>query len=135
MSRRFVQQMTDGESVEDVYLVSDKQLRANRNGNLFLQLELRDRTGAISARLWNAGEHLFRSFEAGDFLQVKGKVQLFQGALQMILSHIDRIESEKVELGDFLPHTEHEVSKLLERLRSCLMRLENQHLRALAERV
>src|SRR5690349_23946253 len=102
MSRRFVQQMTDGETVEDVYLVSDKQLRANRNGNLFLQLELRDRTGSISARLWNAGENLFRSFEAGDFLSVKGKVQLFQGALQMILSHLDRVEAEKVELTDFL---------------------------------
>src|SRR5207248_4876368 len=111
MSRRFVQQMTDGDSIEEVYLVSDKQLRANRNGNLFLQLELRDRTGAISGRLWNAGEHLFRSFESGDFLLVKGKVQLFQGALQMILSHIDRVEAEKVELTDFLPHTEHDVSK------------------------
>src|SRR6516162_10771436 len=114
--RRFVQQLADGDSVEEVFLVTDKQLRANRNGNLFLQLELRDRTGSISARLWNAGEHLFRSFDEGDFLLVKGKVQLFQGALQMILSHIERMESEKVELGDFLPHTEHEISKLLERL-------------------
>ena len=77
MGRRFVLQMTDGDSIEEVYLVSDKQLRANRNGNLYLQVELRDRTGAISARMWNAGEHLFRSFESGDFLQVKGKVQLF----------------------------------------------------------
>src|SRR5947209_4192569 len=133
MGGRFALQMTDGDAIEEVYLVSDKQLRANRNGNLYLQVELRDRTGAISARMWNAGEHLFRSFESGDFLQVKGKVQLFQGALQMILSHIDRIESEKVELGDFLPHTEHEVSKLLERLRGILLRLDNPHLRALVE--
>src|SRR4051795_5753655 len=116
MSRRFVKQFGDGDSLDDVYLVTDKQLRANRNGNLYLQLELRDRTGAMSARLWNAGEHLFRSFEAGDFLLAKGKVQLFQGALQMILSHIDRVEAEKVDLTDFLPHTEHDVSKLLERL-------------------
>jgi 3'-5' exoribonuclease len=133
MSRRFVQQMADGDAIDEVYLVTDKQLRANRNGNLYLQLELRDRTGAISARLWNAGEHLFRSFEAGDFLQIKGKVQLFQGALQMILSHIDRVASEKVELADFLPHTEHDVSKLLERLRGTLLKLTNPHLRALAE--
>src|SRR5947207_1883588 len=133
MTRRFVQQMADGDTIEEVYLVTDKQLRANRNGNLYLQVELRDRTGAISARMWNAGEHLFRSFESGDFLQVKGKVQLFQGALQMILSHIDRVEAQKVELADFLPHTEHDVSKLLERLRSTLLRLGNPHLRALAE--
>src|SRR5436309_3122213 len=130
MGRRFVQQLADGDTVEEVFLVADKQLRANRNGNLYLQLELRDRTGAIGARLWNAGEHLFRSFEGGDFLQVKGKVQLFQGALQMILSHLERIETEKVELADFLPHTEQDVSKLFERLRGFLHRLGNPHLRA-----
>ena len=46
--------------------------------------------GAIGARLWNVGEPVLRSFEAGDFLLVKGKVQLFQGALQMILNVVER---------------------------------------------
>src|SRR5262245_11873942 len=133
MSRRYVQHMGDGDAIDEVYLVEDKQLRANRNGNLYLQVELRDRTGSSSGRLWNCGEHLFRSFDNGDFLKVKGKVQLFQGALQMILSHIDRVEVEKVDLSDFLPHTEHDISKLLERLRGLLMRLSNPHLRALME--
>ncbi len=133
MTRRYVRQMADGDAVEEVYLTTDKQLRANRNGNLYLQLELRDRTGAISARLWNAGEQLFRSFESGDFLLVKGKVQLFQGALQMILNGLERVPPEKVELADFLPHTEQDVSKLYERLRGFVMKLGNPHLRALAE--
>ncbi len=132
-TRRFVQQFADGDNVEEVYLVVDKQLRANRNGNLFLQLELRDRTGTISARLWNAGEQVFRSFEAGDFLLVKGKVQLFQGALQMILNNLDRVAPERVELADFLPHTEQDVSKLYERLRTLLRKLQSPHLRALTE--
>src|SRR5437868_3431520 len=123
MARRFVRQLADGEALDDVFLVSDKQLRANRNGNLFIQLELRDRTGTISARLWNAGEQLFRSFEAGDFLFVKGKVQLFQGALQMILNNLGKVGSEQVELADFLPHTEQDVSKLYERLRTLLRKL------------
>jgi 3'-5' exoribonuclease len=132
-TRRYVQQLADGDGVEEVYLAIDKQLRANRNGNLFLQLELRDRTGSISGRLWNAGEELFQSFEAGDFVQIKGKVQLFQGALQMILSHVNRVPPEQVELADFLPHTEQDVSKLYERLRALLRKLDNPHLRALAE--
>jgi 3'-5' exoribonuclease len=133
MARRFVHQLADGDSIEEVFLATDKQLRANRNGNLYLQLDLRDRSGSISARLWNAGEHLFRSFDSGDFLLVKGKVQLFQGSLQMILSHLERIETEKVDLTDFLPHTEQDVSKLFERLRTALLKLTNPHLRALAE--
>src|SRR5437899_2440722 len=133
MTRLFVQQMADGDNIEEIYLVADKQLRANRNGNLYLQIELRDRTGSISARLWNAGDHLCRMFEVGDFLFIRGKVQLFQGALQVILNHIERAETEKVDLADFLPHTEQDVSKLLDRLRGTLLRLANPNLRALAE--
>lgn len=131
--RQLLQQLNDGQTIEEVYLVNDKQLRANRNGNLYLQLDLHDRSGSMSARMWNAGEQLFRTFDVGDFLRVKGKVQLFQGALQMIVSHIERVTADKVELADFLPHTDADVSKLLERLRTLLMRLDNHHLRALVE--
>ncbi len=133
MVRKFVQQLADGDSVEETFLVADKQYRANRNGNLYLQLDLRDRSGAMSARLWNAPEPLARSFEAGDFLLVKGKVQLFQGALQMILNHLERVPGDQVELGDFLPHTEQDVARLFDRLRTLLRQLNNPHLRALAE--
>jgi 3'-5' exoribonuclease len=133
MTRRFVDQLRDGDTLDDVYLVTDKQLRANRNGNLYLLLELRDRTGGISARLWNAGDQTARGVDPGDFLHATGKVQLFQGALQVILNTIDRVEPQKVELTDFLPHTEQSIPKLMDRLRGYLLRLGNPHLRALAE--
>ena len=133
MGRRFIDQLNDGENIEEVYLVTDKQLRANKNGNPYLQVELRDRSGALTARMWNAGEALFRTFETGDFLFIKGKVQLFQGSLQIILSHIDRVESQKVDLTEFLPHTAQDVNKLFERLRTALLKVGNPHLRALAE--
>ena len=78
-----------------MFLVADKQLRANRQGNLYIQLQLRDRTGSIDARLWNAGEALFRSLHEGDFVQVRGKVQLFQGSLQIVLNNLERIGPER----------------------------------------
>ena len=133
MARRYVRQFTDGDNIDDVFLVMAKQLRTNRQGNLFLQVELRDRSGAISARMWNATESHTRMFDDGDFLRVKGRVQLFQGALQMILSHISPIESEKIDIADFLPHTEQDIAKLLERLRAILLRMSNHHLRGLVE--
>lgn len=133
MARRFVQHLTDGEQLDEIYLVVDKQLRANRNGHHYIQLDVRDRTGSITARLWNAGEPLFRSFDEGDFVRIKGKVQLFQGALQLILDRLEKVNPEQVELTDFLPHTDKNIRQLFERLRSVLLRLSNPHLRALAE--
>ncbi len=133
MTRRFVQQLADGESVEDIFLVSDKQLRANRNGNSYIQVDLRDRTGVINGRLWNAGEPLFKTFDVGDFVRARGKVQLFQGALQIILSQLERVEPGQAELTDFLPHTEQDIGKLLQRLKDTLRKIGNPHLRALVE--
>ena len=133
MSRRFVDQLNDGDTLEDVYLVSEKQLRSNRNGNPYIQLDLRDRTGMINGRVWNAGDQLFRSFDLGDFLLVRGKVQLHQGALQVIVNGIEKVDAERVELTDFLPHTEQDVAKLLERARRLLFTMKNHHLRALVE--
>lgn len=133
MTRRAIQLLTDGESIDEVYLVSDKQLRTNRAGNFFLQVELRDRTGSISARLWNANEAQFRAFSEGDFLRIKGKVQLFQGALQILFTQFDRVEPNGVALEEFVPRVGQDIAKLYERLKQHLLRLNDPHLRALAE--
>jgi 3'-5' exoribonuclease len=133
MPRQFVEQLRDGTDLDDVYLVTDKQLRANRNGNPYLLIELRDRTGSIQGRMWNAGENIARGFDPGDFVHATGKVQLFQGALQVILTGIERTAAQKIDFGDFLPQTEQSIPKLTDRLRNYLLRLGNLHLRALAE--
>ncbi len=133
MTRRYVNQLTHGDSVDEAFLVADKQLRANRQGNLYLHLELRDKTGSVGARLWNATEDLARSFEPGDYLQVRGKTQVFQGSLQIILTHLDVIDPARVDAEEYLPQGSQNVSKLLSRLREVLFGMRNPHLKALVE--
>src|SRR4051795_1846447 len=133
MTRRYVNQLSNGDAVDEAFLVAGKQLRANRQGNLYLHLELRDKTGSVGARLWNASEGLARTFEPGDYLLVRGKTQVFQGALQVILSHLEVIDSARVEPEDFLPQSTQNVARLTARLRESLFSMTNPHLRALVE--
>lgn len=63
MSRQFINQLADGDSLDEVFIASEKQLRTNRNGNLYHQVRLSDKTGCLTAMLWNAqqrhyGTHL-----------------------------------------------------------------------------
>jgi 3'-5' exoribonuclease len=133
MTRLYVNQLANGDSVDEAFLVADKQLRANRQGNLYLHLELRDKTGTVGARLWNATENLARQFEPGDYLHVKGKTQVFQGALQIILTHLEVVPPSQIEPDEFLPQSSQNVTKLLARLREILLAMNNPHLRALVE--
>jgi 3'-5' exoribonuclease len=133
MTRRYVNQLVNGDSVDDAFLVADKQLRANRQGNLYLNLELRDKTGTVGARLWNASESLARLFEPGDFLHVRGKTQVFQGSLQIILNHLEVVDPSQIQPEDFLPQSTQNIAKLMARLREILLGMNNPHLRALIE--
>jgi 3'-5' exoribonuclease len=87
----FVKELKDGDSVNEVYLLADKHLRANRNANLYLLATLRDRTGVVSGLMWNVVEENVQHISSGDYVRVRGKVQLYQGGLQMIVTHIDPV--------------------------------------------
>lgn len=133
MPRRFINTLTDGELLEEVFLLSDKQLRANRNAALYLLVELRDRTGMLSARMWNVTEEQVAHVQTGDFVQVRGKVQLYQGALQMIISHITGVPATNIDPADFQKQSERDVGQLSGRLRELLETIQQPAVRSLAD--
>jgi 3'-5' exoribonuclease len=133
MARRYINTLADGESIEEIYLVADKQLRANRNAALYLLVELRDRTGAISARMWNVTEESVAHVNPGDYVHVRGKVQLYQGALQMIVSHVQPMPSERLDVTDFIRQSTLDVGHLTVRLREILQSIADPHVRALMD--
>lgn len=120
MARRFINTLADGELVEEIYFVSDRQVRTNRNSALYLLVELRDRTGVLSARMWNVTEEAVTHVQAGDYALVRGKVQLYQGALQMIASSIQTVPADRVNSEDFQRQTSKDVGNLTARLRELL---------------
>lgn len=133
MSRRFVNQLGHQDIVDQVFVVSEKQLRPNRNGNLYLQMELSDRTGRIAARMWNATDSVYRAFENGDYVHVEGTTQLFQGAVQLIATHLERASPKEVDPDDFAPLKAVEVDKLVVRLGEILRGISEPCLRNLAD--
>ena len=131
--RRFVSQLAHNEQVNQVFLASDKQLRPNRNGNLYLQLQLSDRSGAIATRLWNASESDYRAFENGDYVLVDGATQLFQGTMQMIANSIRRARPDEVDESDFVTLQTADIDRMAGRLTEILRSIETPELRNLAE--
>jgi 3'-5' exoribonuclease len=133
MPRRFINTLSDGETIEEVYLLADKQLRANRNAALYLLVELRDKTGAISARMWNVTEEAVAHVNPGDYVHVKGKVQLYQGAMQMIVSHVQPVPAERLDPADFVRQSQRDVGQLRARLRELLQSIDDPPLRTLMD--
>ncbi len=133
MPRRFISQMGEREDVDEIFVVADKQLRANRNGNMYLQLRLSDRSGAVTAMMWNASDQAYGSFDNGDYLRVNGKTQFYNGSLQVIVNHVQRVDSKEINEEDFVTIPSEEIERLAGRLAEILRGVKNFHLRNLAE--
>lgn len=120
MTRRFVGEFKDGDLVEEMFFLADRQLRANRNAALYLSVDLRDRTGVMNARLWNVTEAGCEGIQAGSYVKVRGKVQVYQGALQMILSHIIPVPADGLDPADFEPGPAQNIAELLAELQQVM---------------
>lgn len=133
MARRYVSQLNDASQVSEVYRASGKQLRPNRNGNLYLQVRLSDRTGSVMAMIWNANDRLYRSFQNGDYVYIEGTAQVYNGAIQVIATQIERVEPVTINEEEFFQAGSVDIGLLTDRLTEMLRSLENVHLRNLAE--
>src|SRR5688500_15851423 len=131
--RRFVNQLGERENIDQVFLVADKQLRANRNGNLYLQLRLMDKTGLLTGMLWNATDQIFNSVGTGNYLRVSGTTQVYNGQMQMIITRVEPADPRQVDDQDFVTVSSEEIDKLAARLAELLRGVKNVHLRSLAE--
>jgi 3'-5' exoribonuclease len=131
--RRFINQLEERENIDQVFLVADKQLRANRNGNLYLQLRLTDKTGSLTGMLWNANDNVFNSVQTGNYLRVAGTTQVYNGQLQMIVTRVEPSDPRQVDEQDFVMVSSEEIDRLAGRMTELLRGLQNAHLRNLAE--
>ena len=66
-SRRYINQLGERENINEIFLLAEKQLRPNKNGNLYLLMRLADRTGNVNAMMWNASDLTGKEFNTGDF--------------------------------------------------------------------
>ncbi len=135
MVRKSVGVLREGDQLEEVYQARDKQLRANRHGNLYLQLDLADRTGMINCRMWNAGQSVFAAFEDGDLVKIRGRVQAHQGSLQVIATCVEKASAEGLDPNEFQSAPDHDADKLLQRANDLVRGISSFPLRALGETI
>lgn len=133
MPRRFINQLGEREEIDEVFLASEKQLRPNRNGNLYLQLRLSDRTGTLNAMMWNANDRIYQAFENGDYVHVQGSSQVYNGNLQIIVNQIDPAELRNVDEADFIHITEQSRDEMIRQLSRVLRSISDYHLKNLVE--
>jgi 3'-5' exoribonuclease len=135
MKSHFVSDLQDGQAVSTLFLVCEKGIRTSARGKSWLELSLRDRTGAIPAKMWDNFEAIAKTFECDDVVVIRGRVKLYNGVKEVTLEQIIPAEEREYDLGDFLAHTKFDIEKLYSELRAAIAGLKNPFLKRLLESI
>jgi 3'-5' exoribonuclease len=132
MKTGFVRDLADGQPVVSLFLVREKEVRTSpRTGKSWLQLSLGDRTGTISAKMWDNFDTLVATFERDDVIHIRGRVKIYNGEKELTIEQIIPAAEHQYEMGDFLAHTKYDVEKLYADVRAAVASVKNPFLQKL----
>ena len=131
MAHKFINQIEAGQTIDDIYIAKDPILRSTTRGDLYIAMFLSDRTGQLNGRMWQATETIYKSLPKPGFVHIKGRSELYQNNLQIVINNVAVIDPGKVDIDDFLPKTKKNTKKMFEEVKETVGRIENSQLKAL----
>ena len=84
----------DGDFVQGFALLCRKEVRQDRNGREYLDIELCDASGSIGGRVWPDNPVVKGDFREKDFVAFQGTVRLYRDQAQVILDVCRRVKEK-----------------------------------------
>jgi 3'-5' exoribonuclease len=133
MDKRFISELTEGERVVSHFLVQSKQLLTTKSGKPYISMILQDRTGSVSAKLWDSALEFYETFKVNDVVKLDANVETYNKELQLVVRRLRASEPDEFTLADFLPHADTDTNETFLKLRAYASKVRNQHLKSLLE--
>jgi 3'-5' exoribonuclease len=125
-----------GDKVQGYALVTRKEVREDRRGLAFIDLELADRSGSLAGKVWADSDALEAEFDAHDFVKIRGRVQEYRERLQLVIERCRRAGDEDRADGFdeklLIPSTREDLDDLERRLAAAMDAVGRSELRRLA---
>ena len=109
-----IAELAEDRTVDGVFAVASKRRLTTRKGKPYLALELVDPSGRIEGRVWEDVELLDRRFAEGDAVRVLGRVERFDGRLQVQVRALEATEDDPAALAPAMRRDADELEGFLE---------------------
>ena len=133
MAHLFIRDIQPGQTLQETYMVSQPVLRHTSRGDLYIAMFLSDKTGKANSRIWQATEELYQAIPSEGFVRIRGKSELYQGKLQIIINDVVVVAPETVNLADYMPRTEKDIDQMFRQVKDILAAIQNPDLKRLVD--
>lgn len=133
VKKKFVGDIAAHETVQDIFVLAEKNTAWKRDGNPYITVVLADKSGQIRGVVWDNVEQMAASVSAGDYVRVQADAGEYRGTLQLVVKSMAAVSPEAVSPADFLPVSSRDIEQMLARLRAVVDTLQAPMLKALMD--
>lgn len=130
---KYIESFRESDKINGVYLCKYKQSATAKNGKMYENVVLQDKTGTIDAKIWDPNSPGIGEFAALDYIYVTADVTNFQGTLQMSIKHARKADETEYLPEDYLPVSEKNIDEMYTELMSYREQVENPYLQKLLQ--
>lgn len=128
---RFIQDLKEGDSVNDIYLCRKKSSLVAKNGRPYESVILQDKTGSIDAKIWDPGSVGIEDFSEMDYVDIIGEVTVYQKKLQLNIKRARKCRDGEYNPEDYVPVSEKNLKTMYSELIQLANTVKDQNLRQL----
>ncbi len=130
---KYIETFREGDKINDIYLCKYRQSATAKNGKLYENVILQDKTGTIDAKIWDPNSSGIGEFEVMDYIFITGDVTSFQGTLQMSIKRARRADESEYTAANYVPVSEKDIDQMYRELMDCMKQVENPYLSKLIQ--
>jgi 3'-5' exoribonuclease len=132
--RCFVDQLKDGDRIDDPFLVKSARLAETKAGKPYLILTVMDKTGEISGPVWDNALQLAEKCQPGCFIHLSGQIQSYREKLQLKVDSVDRLDPGDVDPADFVAVSRMSIDEMADGLQDIVRSVQNPFIKKLLQR-
>lgn len=133
--RTWIKDLKAGTEVEEMYAVRTSDVRQGRGGGSYLAATVGDRSGEVTALVWQNVERLREIFEPGNVVSVVGQVQRYNQQLQVVVRKAERVADDQVNHEDFVRSSAVDPELLWKQLSAFIEDVADENVRQLLFRI
>jgi 3'-5' exoribonuclease len=123
----------ESQTITSFFVVASKQVKAKKNGEVYLSLVLADRSGQLQANMWDNVSDALDAFEQDDFVKVKGVIHKYSGRWQITIHKLRKLDESEIDYADYIPKTSKDIDQLWKTLGDFVESFENPWLKRLLQ--
>ncbi len=125
-----------GDEIILFLIVNKFEIKTAKNGKPYLNLELRDKSAALPAKVWDKLDDLTDKIKEGTIIKVSGAIEEFNGAPQIKIDKIRLVdEKDNVIAEDFLPKSQRPLNVMLNELKTVIDSIKDQFINQLINKI